>query len=94
MDRVQFFLVQFQHERQRRRKTAFAVPYRLIQAHVVDDHPIDHAVSAEGDARLSSRRMNDAALLVRVAEVLQGEELRIAIGRTVGFRFSDPTGGN
>jgi len=47
--RVQFFLVQFQHERQRRRKTAFAVPYQLIQAHVVDDHPIDHAVLTEAD---------------------------------------------
>jgi hypothetical protein len=70
------------------------VPDRLIQAHGVDDHPIDHAVPAEGDARLSSRRINDAALLVRVAEVSQGEELRIAIGRTVGFRFSNPTGGN
>ena len=48
--RVQFFFVQFQHERQRRRKTAFAVPYRLIQAHVAGDHPIDHAVLTEGGA--------------------------------------------
>ena len=34
----------------RRRKTAFAVPYRLIQAHVIDGHPIDHAVLTEADA--------------------------------------------
>jgi len=49
MDRVQFFLVQFQHERQRRRKTAFAVPYRLIQAHVADDQDRGRGCAAGGE---------------------------------------------